>query len=152
MGHLTEILSLAQRRAKEVKLAYEGILLPHEAAELLEIAPGVRLVDVRSRAELDLVGIIPEAIHVEFRHFPGWTLNPHFLTQLRQLTDPEALTMFICRNGARSHQAALVASEAGWHDSYNVAEGFEGDFNKATSRRSEINGWKARGLPWLQVP
>ena len=152
MGRLTEILSLAQSRAKEVKLAYEGILLPHEAAELLEMAPGARLIDVRSRAELDLVGMIPEAIHVEFRHFPGWALNPHFLTQLRQLTDPGDLTMFICRNGARSHQATLTASEAGWHDSYNVAEGFEGDFNKTTSRRSEINGWKARGLRWLQVP
>ncbi len=152
MGRLTEIISLAQHRAKGVKLAYEGILLPHEAAELRDMAPGARLVDVRSRTELDLVGIIPGAIHVEFRHFPGWILNPHFLTQLRQLTDPEALTMFICRDGARSHHATLAASEAGWHDSYNVAEGFEGDFNKVTSRRSEINGWKVRGLPWLQVP
>lgn len=152
MGRLTEILSLAQRRAKEVKLGYEGILLPNEAAELLELAPGAKLVDVRSRAELDLVGIIPEAVHVEFKHFPGWTLNAHFLIQLRQLTDPEALTMFICRNGIRSHQASLAAREAGWHESYNVAEGFEGDLNKVTNRRSEINGWKARGLPWLQVP
>lgn len=152
MGRLTEIISLAQLRAKEVKPGYEGILLPHEAAELLELAPGARLVDVRSRAELDLVGIIPEAVHVEFKHFPGWTLNPHFLTQLRQLTDPEALTMFICANGIRSHLATLAAREAGWHDGYNVAEGFEGDFNKTTGRRSEINGWKARGLPWLHVP
>ena len=151
MGRLTEILSLAQHRAKEVRPGYEGILLPHEAAELLEIAPGARIVDVRSRAELDLVGIIPQAVHVEFRHFPGWTLNPHFLTQLRQSTDPEGLTMFISRNGVRSHQATLAAKEAGWRESYNVAEGFEGDVNKTTSRRNEINGWKVRGLPWLQA-
>jgi rhodanese-related sulfurtransferase len=152
MGRLTEILSSAQDRASLGSLPYAGLLLPHEANELLELAPGARLVDVRSRAELDLVGTIPDAVHAEFRHFPGWAPNPHFLTQLKQLTDPEALTLFICRNGARSHHAAIVASEAGWHDSYNVAEGFEGDYNKATNHRNELNGWRARGLPWVQVP
>lgn len=152
MGRLTEILTTAQIRAKEANLPYEGVVLPHEAAELLGLAPGAKLVDVRSRAELDLVGMIPYAIHAEFRHFPGWALNPHFLTQLRQQIDLEALTMFICRNGARSHHAAIAATEGGWRNSYNVAEGFEGDFNKTTSRRNELNGWRVHGLPWVQTP
>jgi len=152
MGRLTEILNNAQDRAKQASLPYAGVLLPHEAAELLELAPGARLIDVRSRAELDLVGMIPNAIHAEFRHFPGWAPNPHFLTQLKQQTDHEALMLFICRNGARSHNAAITAAEAGWHDSYNVTEGFEGDYNKATSHRNELNGWRARGLPWVQIP
>jgi rhodanese-related sulfurtransferase len=152
MGRLTEILTTAHKRAQEANLPYEGVLFPHEAEELLELAPGAKLVDVRSRSELDLVGMIPDAIHAEFRHFPGWAPNPHFLTQLKQMVDPEALTMFICRNGARSHNAAIAATEAGWRNSFNVAEGFEGDFNKATNHRNEINGWRARGLPWVQVP
>jgi rhodanese-related sulfurtransferase len=152
MGRLTEILKLAQQKAKTANLPYEGILLPDEAAQLLEMAPGAILVDVRSRAELDLVGMIPNAVHAEFRHFPGWTFNPHFLTQLGQLTDPEALTMFICRNGVRSHMAAVAAAEAGWRSCYNVAEGFEGDFNKDTHHLNEVNGWRMRGLPWVQMP
>jgi len=151
MGRLTEILTTAQSRAREAKLPYKGVLFPYEAAELLELAPGAKLIDVRSRAELDLVGMIPNAIHAELRHFPGWALNPHFLTQLKQLIDPEALTMFICRNGDRSHNAAIAATEAGWRDCYNVAEGFEGDLDKTTGQRGVLGGWRKHGLPWSQI-
>ena len=55
MGHLTDILTRAQQRALASGLPYEGALMPDEAAEVLKLAPGSRLVDVRSRAELDLV-------------------------------------------------------------------------------------------------
>ncbi|MHB1436214.1 MAG: rhodanese-like domain-containing protein, partial [Thiobacillus sp.] len=41
-------------------------------------------------------------------------------------------------------------TEAGRGNCYNVLEGFEGDLNKATGHRNEINGWKYRGLPWTQ--
>jgi rhodanese-related sulfurtransferase len=149
MGRITEILNTAQQRGGELKLPYAGAVLPHEAAELLQLAPGAVMVDVRSRPELDLNGAIPGVIHVEWRTWPGWVANPHFIPQLRQLVDVEALLMFICRNGARSHQAAVVCSEAGFA-SYNVLEGFEGDLNKASGRRNELNGWKLRDLPWTQ--
>lgn len=56
MGKITEILNVAQQRAKEMNLPYEGALLPQEAHEILQAAPGAKLVDVRSRAELDFVG------------------------------------------------------------------------------------------------
>ncbi len=150
MGRLTEILSTAQQRAQSSGLPYEGALTPGEAAEVLELAPGSRLVDVRSRAELDLVGSIPEAVHVEWMSYPGWQPNPHFLNQLKQSVDTEALALFICRNGQRSHRAAEAATLAGYRDCYNVLEGFEGDLNPASGHRGELNGWKARGLPWAQ--
>jgi rhodanese-related sulfurtransferase len=57
--------------------------------------------------------------------------------------------MFICRSGVRSHQAAVACSEVGFA-SYNVLEGFEGDLNKASGHRNELNGWKLRDLPWTQ--
>jgi rhodanese-related sulfurtransferase len=118
--------------------------------ELLQRAPGVCLVDVRSRAERDLVGMIPGSLHVEWRSWPGWVPNPHFISQLRQLVTVEAMLFFICRDGQRSHQAALACVEAGILNCYNVLEGFEGELDAQTGRRGQRNGWKFRGLPWTQ--
>ncbi len=150
MGRITELLDTAHSRSQANSWPYAGALLPHEAHELLQITPGARLVDVRSRAELELNGSIPDAVHVELLSWPGWVMNPHFLTQLAQATDPESLLVFICRSGPRSHRAAQACAEAGRGNCYNVLEGFEGDLNKATGHRNELNGWKQRGLPWTQ--
>ena len=65
MGKITAILQAAQQRAKEMNLRYEGALYPDEAYEILQTAPGTKLVDVRSRAELDWVGRIPDAAEIE---------------------------------------------------------------------------------------
>lgn len=150
MGRLTEILTTAQQRARSSGVPYAGALSPDEAFEVLELAPGSKLIDVRSRAELELVGEIPGAIHVEWMTYPSWHPNPHFLNQLKQTVDMEGLNLFICRNGHRSHKAAEAANLAGHQDCYNVLEGFEGDLNQVGSHRGELNGWKARGLPWTQ--
>ena len=66
MGKITAILQSAQQRAKDMGLPYEGALLPAEAYELLQSAPGAKLVDVRCRAELDWVGRIPDAVEIEW--------------------------------------------------------------------------------------
>lgn len=150
MGRITELLNAAQQRSQSQTFAYAGALLPHEAHDLLQLAPGARLIDVRSRAELELTGTLPGAIHVEWQTWPGWVLNPHFLPQLLQATDPQSLLFFICRSGVRSHRAALACTEAGLGNCYNVLEGFEGDLDKTTGRRNMLGGWKQRGLPWVQ--
>jgi rhodanese-related sulfurtransferase len=150
MGRLTELLDTAHSRSQANSWSFAGALLPHEAHELLQLAPGARLIDVRSRAELELNGAIPDALHVEWQSWPGWVLNPHFLTQLAQATDPESLLLFICRSGPRSYRAAAACTEAGRGNCYNVLEGLEGDLNKATGHRNELGGWKLRGLPWSQ--
>ncbi|MDP2111283.1 MAG: rhodanese-like domain-containing protein [Thiobacillus sp.] len=150
MGRITGLLDTAHSCSRAHSWSFAGAMLPHEAHELRQIAPGARLIDVRSRAELELSGVIPDALHVEWQSWPGWVLNPHFMAQLAQATDPESLLIFICRNGARSHSAAAACTEAGRGNCYNVLEGFEGDINKATGHRNEINGWKYRGLPWTQ--
>ena len=149
MGKLSDILALAQQRARGLGLPYEGALTPAEAHEVWQLAPGAKLVDVRTRAELDFVGRIPGAIEIEWQCYPGFAMNTHFMAELKQRVDPEALVMFICRSGHRSHRAATLATEAGYPDCYNVLEGFEGD-RDARGQRGKVGGWRAAGLPWQQ--
>jgi rhodanese-related sulfurtransferase len=149
MGKITTILQAAQQRAKELNLPYAGALLPDEAYEIQQSAPGAKLVDVRSRAELDWVGCVPDAAAVEWAIYPGMKPNPHFIAQLEQQVDKEALVIFFCRSGARSHHAATAATKAGYSDCYNMLEGFEGDSDD-NLHRNAINGWRAAGLPWEQ--
>ena len=149
MGKITAILQAAQQRAKELNLPYEGALHPDEAHEILQSAPGAKLVDVRSRAELDWVGHVEHSVDIEWAIYPGMRPNPHFLTQLEQQVDKEALVIFLCRSGVRSHHAAAAATKAGYSDCYNVLEGFEGGMND-DKHRNTVGGWRAEGLPWEQ--
>jgi rhodanese-related sulfurtransferase len=149
MGQLSETLQLAQARATELRLPYAGALTPREAMDVWRLAPGARLVDIRTRAELDWVGRIPGAAEIEWNTYPGSMANPHFMAQMKQQVDPESLVLFICRSGARSHAAAILATEAGYNACYNVLEGFEGD-KDAQGHRGKIGGWRLAGLPWEQ--
>lgn len=146
---ITEILGSAHKRAEERKLAYQGALSPVEAHEVLDLVPGCKLVDVRTRAELDFVGRIPGSVEIEWQTYPGGQANPHFLAHLAQQVSKEALVMFICRSGARSHAAALAASQSGYTQCYNVLEGFQGD-KDANGHRDTVGGWRLAGLPWYQ--
>ena len=147
MGKLSDLLELARMRASEFALPYAGALTPAEANEIWQLAPGAQVVDVRTRAEWDWVGRIPGAKEIEWVTYPGNQSNTHFLAQLKQQVDPEALVMFICRSGVRSHQAVSLASQAGYSECYNVLEGFEGD-KDASGQRGKIGGWRHAGLPW----
>ena len=149
MGKITEILTHAQQRAQELNLAYAGALTPQEAYELMRSAPGAKLVDVRTRAEIDWVGRVPGAVEIEWATYPGMKQNPAFLAALEQQVDKEALVMFLCRSGHRSHGAAQLATQAGYRDCYNVLEGFEGD-RTPNMQRNALNGWRVHGLPWEQ--
>ncbi len=149
MGKITAILQAAQQRAKDMDLPYEGALLPAEAYEIQQSAPGAKLVDVRTRAELDWVGRIPGAVEVEWSSYPGLKANPNFVAQLEQSVSPESLLMFICRSGHRSHAAAALATRSGFADCYNVLEGFQGDPD-GDKQRDTRNGWRKAGLPWEQ--
>lgn len=149
MGKLTEILRLSQARAKALDLPYEGALTPQEAHKLLELAPGAKLVDVRTRAEWDWVGRVPGAVEIEWNQYPGGGRNPNFLAELKRQVDPESLVFFLCRSGARSDGAARLATENGFNDCYNILEGFEGD-KDINGQRNKVNGWRQAGLPWHQ--
>ena len=140
----------ARERAKEMGLPYEGALTPQEAHALLKAAPNAKLVDVRTQAELDWVGRIPGAVEVELLTYPGSRPNPDFVKRLEQkVADKSAPLLFICRSGGRSHNAAMLAQQAGYAEAYNVLEGFEGDKDDEGHRNTK-GGWRAAGLPWTQ--
>ena len=149
MGKLTEILGVARQRGEALGLPYAGALTVLEAARLLQLAPGAKLVDVRTRAEWDWVGRVPDAVEIEWNQYPGGVRNPHFLAELKRQVDPEAMVMFLCRSGARSDGAARLATEAGYSACYNILEGFEGD-KDANGHRNTVGGWRKAGLPWIQ--
>jgi rhodanese-related sulfurtransferase len=146
---ISAILDAAQARASDRKLPYVGALLPTEAYALLQNAPGAKLVDVRTRAEWDYVGRVPGAVQIEWQRYPNGQPNPDFLVELQAQVDPEALVMFLCRSGARSHAAASAAMAAGYTQAFNVLEGFEGDKDQHGHRNS-VGGWRVAGLPWIQ--
>lgn len=146
---ISEIIEAAKARGAQSGLPYVGALLPSEAYELLQKAPGAKLVDVRTRAEWDYVGRVPGAVQIEWQTYPGGQPNPEFLTELRAQVDREALVMFLCRSGARSHAAAIAATASGFTQAFNVFEGYEGD-KDAEGHRNTVGGWRAAGLPWVQ--
>jgi rhodanese-related sulfurtransferase len=144
------LLQRARERAAKMKLPYAGALLPREAHQLLQALRDARLVDVRSRAEWDWVGRIPEAVMIEWNTWPSGERNPAFVDELKaRVPKITAPTLFICRSGARSHNAAGAASQAGYTNAFNVLEGFEGDKNE-NGQRNTVGGWRAAGLPWEQ--
>ena len=145
MTVLKDIFQIAAQRAAAKGLPYAGELTPQEAFELLQQG-AVVLVDVRSRAELELVGRVPDANHVEWAFYPGMVANADFASQLQAQVDKSQAIVFMCRTGGRSHNAAVVAEELGY-TAYNMLEGFEGEAN-AQKQRTLINGWKKAGLPW----
>ena len=144
-----DVLKKARERAREMGLPYEGALVPSEAQEVLQADPDARLVDVRTRAELDWVGRIPGAVEVELLTYPANRPNPDFVGELEGKVKKDAAVLFICRSGGRSHNAALQAQQAGYGECYNVLEGFEGDKDQ-TGHRSTVGGWRHAGLPWTQ--
>lgn len=147
MSEAESARSAARERGHQLSLPYAGALLPREAYALMR--SGVKLVDVRTQAELYWVGQIPGAVWVEWNSYPGAVLNRDFLAQLAGVASKDEALMFICRSGNRSHFAANLATQAGWRECYNVLEGFEGD-RDPRQHRGSVNGWKIAGLPWAQ--
>ena len=144
---MDDIKKVAGERARKMGLPYAGALLPLEAHKLMQA--GAKLVDVRTKPELLFVGSIPGAVTIEWQTYPGNRPNPEFIGELAAVTKRDEPVMFICRSGARSHGAAEAAMRAGWRETYNVLEGFEGD-KDPEQHRSSVGGWRKSGLPWIQ--
>jgi rhodanese-related sulfurtransferase len=147
MSDPDRIKQIARERGQRIGVPYAGALLPQEAHALMQA--GAVLVDVRTHAELYWVGHVPGSVFVEWSSYPQGQLNPDFLAELSQAAPKDAPVMFMCRSGGRSHNAALLATRAGWRECYNVLEGFEGDRDDK-QQRSTLGGWKRAGLPWVQ--
>ena len=149
------ILETAKLRVREKGAAYAGDVTPAEAGQLVGTA-SARIIDVRSRFEWEFVGRIDGSDLIEWRIYEsdGTSAirsrpNEAFIDQLSALAKPDETLLFLCRSGVRSQGAAAAATAAGYPNSYNILEGFEGnpDDNK---RRGNSGGWRRAGLPWIQ--
>lgn len=141
------IFARAKKVGRELGVDYAGAMTPAEA-EVLRAQGEAVVVDVRTQPEWVFVGRVPDAIAVEWQSFPDMTVNPNFVAQLRESVAIDVPVLMLCRSGARSHLAAGAAAAAGFR-AYNVLEGFEGDLD-AARQRGNVNGWRVRGLPWVQ--
>ena len=152
MSTLEQLYAQAEMRRQENQLPYAGAVSPAEAFELLQLDPAARLIDVRTRAELDWVGrpVIGDGqyAHVEWTRYPGAVPNAEFLDQLRAVATPDAPVLFLCRSAARSKLAAIEAAKAGFTRAFDLLEGFEGD-KDTLGHRKTVSGWCFRGLPWI---
>ncbi|HEX7683189.1 MAG TPA: rhodanese-like domain-containing protein [Trinickia sp.] len=153
MSSLDQILAQADKRRAEHQLSYAGAVSPAEAFELLQLDPNARLVDVRTRAELDWVGrpLVGDGqyVHIEWTRYPGGVPNPEFAAQLRQaVSSPDTPMLFLCRSAARSKLAAIAAAQEGYTKAFDLLEGFEGD-KDGHGHRKTVSGWCFRGLPWI---
>jgi rhodanese-related sulfurtransferase len=140
--------------------AYQGDVTAEEAWSALKSDPAAILVDVRTAAEWNYVGLpdlgpIGKALlRVEWQSFPSGQVNPAFAETLdavlkKQGAPSDAPVYFICRSGARSASAAAAMTAAGYAHCFNVAGGFEGA-RDGEGHRGTVEGWKAAKLPWSQ--
>ncbi|MCI1015865.1 rhodanese-like domain-containing protein [Herbaspirillum sp. C7C2] len=147
-----DILSKAQQRGTDGQLPYAGAVTPQEALALIQADTKVKLVDVRTRAERDWIGTvqIPAAQHlaVQWNLYPEGKPNPEFLPQLKEVTLPDEVLLFLCRSGVRSKHAAKLATEHGYTRCFDILEGFEGN-KDAAGHRKTVEGWCFGGLPWV---
>jgi rhodanese-related sulfurtransferase len=132
-------------------------ITPVEAWELVSDNPRAVIIDVRSSMEFLFVGHPAGSVHVPWIDAPEWTVNPHFVTEVRKVMlggvgisgGHDAPVILICRSGKRSLEAGKLLMNNGFNDVYNVGEGFEGELD-ANHHRSATGGWRFHGLPWEQ--
>jgi rhodanese-related sulfurtransferase len=129
---------------------------PTAAWEALKSDPDAVLVDVRTDAEWNFVGVPDmsaagkEVVLIPWQLYPSMQHNENFVAQLRRAgVTSSSKVYYLCRSGARSLAAGQAAQVAGFPHAFNVADGFEGPPDPA-GHRGVLAGWKAEGLPWRQ--
>lgn len=134
-----------------------------DSAKAVEEVKGAILIDIRSRAEVNFLGIPTlAAANVPFKEMSldydakakSYTMvdNKDFVPAIEAVLKEKGLgkdahVLLMCRSGGRSAHAANVLAEAGYTAVYSVVDGFEGDKDKTTGLRT-VNGWKNAGLPY----
>lgn len=133
-------------------------LTPRQAWQLLQNDPRAVLVDIRSTMEFLFVGHPSSALHVAWIDEPEWTVNPHFVTDVRKVMLGGATAhgdiggapvILICRSGKRSIDAGTALLDTGFSNVHYVDEGFEGELDENHHRGSR-GGWRFHKLPWEQ--
>jgi rhodanese-related sulfurtransferase len=131
-----------------------------EAWTRLKSDPNCLLIDVRTQAEWafvgipDLKGLGKQPLLMEWSNFPDNRVHQDFVERLSQVLDGAGIEkgaelLFLCRSGGRSMMAARAMATVGYTRCRNVMHGFEGNLDPLR-HRGQVDGWKARDLPWSQ--
>jgi rhodanese-related sulfurtransferase len=133
-------------------------LSPKAGYDLFKKDPRAVIIDIRSTMEYLFVGHPSGSIHVAWIDEPDWTINPHFVTDIRKVLLGGATAhdniggapvILICRSGKRSIDAGRALLDSDFSEVFYVDEGFEGDLDD-NHHRGALNGWRFHDLPWEQ--
>jgi len=140
----------------QVIMGYAGDVDASEAWESLKADPSAFLVDVRTQAEWNFVGIPDlttigkKPLFIEWQTYPSMAVNGSFMKEVSTEISVKSVPIFcLCRSGARSKSAAIELTKNGYVSCFNIGDGFEGPHNDR-QRRGFSGGWKAGDLPWVQ--
>jgi len=147
-----------------------GLYLTAVEAHERMVSAGAKtlFIDVRSRAEVQFVGIPTDAdANVPYQDFTDFSefdeqhgsyrldYNPGFVQDVARRLAAKGLSksdvvIVLCRSGSRSAKAADTLAKAGFTNVYSVVDGFEGDTAKSGPDKGHrtVNGWKNAHLPW----
>lgn len=138
----------------DAKLA--GEITSAEAWGLLKRDPGAVLVDVRTVAEWQFVGMPDlgelgkQVLFQSWQVYPDMGVDEGFVDKVQAAgVRPDQPVLLMCRSGQRSRSAGLALAAAGFTRAYNVRDGFEGPLDDE-GHRGRVEGWKAARLPWVQ--
>ena len=140
-----------------MELDYEGDLEPIDCWELLKKDDNAHLIDCRTKAEWQFVGvpdltsIKKSVVLVEWQLYRSMAINEKFYEDIRNANlSSDSKLIILCRSGGRSKSAAEFLTSKGFNHCYNCVHGFEGAHDKY-EHRSNVSGWKFDKLPWKQI-
>ncbi|SHG50801.1 rhodanese-like domain-containing protein [Winogradskyella jejuensis] len=84
------------------------------------------VLDVRTQEEVEELGIIPDALHIDIYKGQG------FIYEVEQLDKSKNYYVY-CKAGGRSAQACAIMNQLGFENTYNLLGGFtewKGDINQ----------------------
>ena len=155
-------------------------ILSIEAYDMLNTVPNTYLIDVRTRAEYQLIGHPPMAYHFPCFFFTdelvkqgeSWVYkfsnnNKDFVEEISKKFQKTNNLLMLCRDGTRSIVAAEKLIKNGFKNVYNIKDGFEGPlfpsfedknrhkFYRQLAHRNKIHGYNHRrfyGWQWWGLP
>ena len=164
----TAVFAIDAAAVPELKRTQLGLYLT--SAEAYEVASKekVLFLDVRTRAEVNFLGIPTVADanipYMEMDSMYSWDekkgvfkLEPNsgFMTEVQQRIkqkgmDTNSKIIVMCRSGDRSAKAADLLAKSGYKNVYSVVDGYEGDVAKEGDHKGQraVNGWRNANLPW----
>ncbi len=155
-------------------------ILSIEAYDMLNTVPDTYLIDVRTRAEYQLIGHPPTAYLFPYLFWTnklgkkeaGWIYqfnnnNKSFVEEISKKFQKTNNLLILCRDGTRSILAARELIKNGFKSIYNVKDGFEGPpfpyfedenrhkFYRQLAKRNKIPSYNHRGFygwQWWGLP